>query len=71
MLALITIIHIMFLVIINDLGDQMMIKFNDKLITYNKKFRLFITTKLPNPHYTPEISTKTTLCNFAIKEQGN
>lgn len=47
-----------------------MIKFNDKMITFNDKFRLFITTKLPNPHYAPEISTKTTLCNFAIKEQG-
>ncbi|KAG7190743.1 hypothetical protein KM043_006815 [Ampulex compressa] len=51
-------------------GDQAMIRFNDKMITYNDKFRLFITTKLPNPHYAPEISTKTTLCNFAIKEQG-
>ena len=47
-----------------------MIKFNDKMMTFNDKFRLFITTKLPNPHYAPEISTKTTLCNFAIKEQG-
>ncbi|XP_046821789.1 dynein axonemal heavy chain 2 [Vespa crabro] len=51
-------------------GDQLMIKFNDKMITFNAKFRLFITTKLSNPHYAPEISTKTTLCNFAIKEQG-
>ncbi|XP_051176804.1 dynein axonemal heavy chain 2 [Leptopilina boulardi] len=51
-------------------GNEIMIKFNDKMITFNDKFRLFITTKLPNPHYAPEISTKTTLCNFAIKEQG-
>jgi dynein heavy chain len=47
-----------------------MIKFNDKMITYNDNFRLFITTKLANPHYAPEISTKTTICNFALKEQG-
>ncbi|CAL7938030.1 unnamed protein product [Xylocopa violacea] len=52
------------------LGNQVMIKFNEKMISYNAKFRLFITTKLANPHYAPEISTKTTLCNFAIKEQG-
>ncbi|XP_048505442.1 dynein axonemal heavy chain 2 [Athalia rosae] len=51
-------------------GNLVMIKFNDKMINYNDKFRLYITTKLPNPHYAPEISTKTTLCNFAIKEQG-
>lgn len=51
--------------------DQVMIRFNDKMIPYNEQFRLFITTKLSNPHYAPEISTKTTLCNFAIKDQGN
>ncbi|XP_031370853.1 dynein heavy chain 2, axonemal [Apis dorsata] len=50
--------------------DQIMIKFNEKMISYHDKFRLFITTKLANPHYAPEISTKTTLCNFAIKEEG-
>ncbi|KAL6262835.1 hypothetical protein P5V15_005625, partial [Pogonomyrmex californicus] len=50
--------------------DQVIIRFNDKMITYNEQFRLFMTTKLSNPHYAPEISTKTTLCNFAIKEQG-
>ncbi|KYM82700.1 Dynein heavy chain 2, axonemal [Atta colombica] len=50
--------------------NQMMIRFNDKMITYNEQFRLFMTTKLSNPHYAPEISTKTTLCNFTIKEQG-
>ncbi|KAG5317386.1 DYH2 protein, partial [Pseudoatta argentina] len=49
---------------------EVMIRFNDKMITYNEKFRLFMTTKLSNPHYAPEISTKTTLCNFNIKEQG-
>lgn len=54
-----------------DIEDQIMIKFNEKMISYHDKFRLFITTKLANPHYAPEISTKTTLCNFAIKEEGN
>lgn len=29
-----------------------------------------ITTKLSNPTYPPEITTKTTLVNFAVKEQG-
>ncbi|XP_012280984.2 dynein heavy chain 2, axonemal [Orussus abietinus] len=51
-------------------GDEVLIKIQDKMISYNEQFRLFITTKLPNPHYSPEISTKTTLCNFTIKEQG-
>lgn len=51
-------------------GGQQMIKFNDKMISYNDKFRFFITTKLSNPHYPPEISTKTTLVNFAVKAEG-
>lgn len=51
-------------------SGKTMIKFNDKLIHFNKNFRFYIATKLPNPHYAPEISTKTTLVNFAVKEQG-
>jgi hypothetical protein len=39
-------------------------------LDFNRNFRLFITSKLPNPHYTPEISTQVTLVNFAVKEQG-
>jgi len=42
----------------------------DKEIEYNPEFRFYITTKLSNPHYPPEISTKTTIVNFAVKEQG-
>lgn len=51
-------------------GGVVMIKFNDKFGVYNEAFRLFITTKMSNPHYPPEISTKTTLVNFAVKEIG-
>lgn len=51
-------------------GGMNLIKLDDKLVSYNDNFRFFITTKLTNPHYPPEISTKTTLVNFAVKEQG-
>jgi ubiquitin-protein ligase len=47
-----------------------MIRIGDKEIEYNPDFKFYITTKLSNPHYTPEISTKTTIVNFAVKEQG-
>lgn len=47
-----------------------MIRLGDKEVEYNEDFRFYITTKLSNPHYPPEISTKTTIVNFAIKEQG-
>ncbi|KAF5292010.1 hypothetical protein FQA39_LY14127 [Lamprigera yunnana] len=51
-------------------GTITIIRFDEKLINYHKKFKFYITTKLSNPHYPPEISTKTTLVNFAVKEQG-
>lgn len=51
-------------------GGQTLIKLTDKIIDYNTNFRFYITTKLSNPHYPPEISTKTTLVNFQVKEQG-
>ena len=48
-----------------------MIRLGDKEVEYSPEFRFYITTKLSNPHYTPEISTKTTIVNFAVKEQGD
>lgn len=48
-----------------------MIRLGDKEVEFNPEFKFYITTKLGNPHYTPEISTKTAIVNFAVKEQGN
>lgn len=48
-----------------------MIRLGDKEVEFNPEFMFYITTKLGNPHYTPEISTKTAIVNFAVKEQGN
>lgn len=33
-------------------------------------FRLYLTTKLRNPHYLPEIAVKVTLVNFMITKVG-
>ncbi len=37
---------------------QVLIKLGDKEVDYSPEFKLYITTKLANPHYTPEVSTK-------------
>lgn len=42
----------------------------EKLIAYDNNFRFFMTTTLPNPHYSPETSVKVTLLNFAITPAG-
>ncbi|XP_067907506.1 dynein axonemal heavy chain 1 [Heterodontus francisci] len=46
------------------------IKLGDAIIPYHEDFKMYITTKLPNPHYTPEISTKVTLINFTLSPSG-
>eukprot|EP00764_Aduncisulcus_paluster_P008088 gnl/Carplike_NY0171/2637_a3544_383.p1 GENE.gnl/Carplike_NY0171/2637_a3544_383~~gnl/Carplike_NY0171/2637_a3544_383.p1 ORF type:complete len:1624 (-),score=590.72 gnl/Carplike_NY0171/2637_a3544_383:137-4699(-) len=46
------------------------IKLGDQTIPYNTNFRLYITTKLPNPVYAPELCVKVTLLNFAITQRG-
>jgi dynein heavy chain len=51
-------------------GRRWAVKFGQNEIEYNTKFRLFITTRLPNPHYTPEISTKVNVVNFIVVETG-
>lgn len=42
----------------------------DKQLPYNDDFRFFITTKIRNPYYPPEIFTRAAVINFAIKEEG-
>ncbi|KAL4429302.1 hypothetical protein ABPG74_002288 [Tetrahymena malaccensis] len=46
------------------------IKVGDNIVDYSKQFKLFLTSKLRNPHFTPEISTKLTLINFTITKEG-
>lgn len=40
------------------------------MIEYSDDFRFYVTTKLRNPHYLPELSTKVTLLNFMITPEG-
>jgi dynein heavy chain len=46
------------------------IKVGENIVDYNKRFKLFLTSKIRNPHFTPEISTKLTLINFMITKEG-
>ena len=42
----------------------------DNVIPYHDDFKLYITTKLPNPRYTPELATKVTVLNFTLSPRG-
>lgn len=46
------------------------LKLGDNAIQYNQSFRFYITTRLRNPHYLPEIAVKVTILNFMITRQG-
>ena len=51
-------------------GGAICIRLGDSIIEYSKDFRFYITTKMRNPHYLPELSTKVTLLNFMITPEG-
>jgi dynein heavy chain len=46
------------------------IRLGDADLDYSPDFQLYMTTKLFNPHFLPEVSTRVTLINFAITFDG-
>jgi len=46
------------------------IKLGDSVVEYNSAFKFYITTKLRNPHYAPEICTKVSMLNFGTVFEG-
>ncbi len=51
-------------------APNLKIKVGDKQLPFNENFHLYMCTKHPNPHYTPELQVKVTLLNFTIAPQG-
>ena len=52
------------------IGTTPHIRVGDSVVPYDNKFRLYMTTKLPNPSYTPEAIVKVALLNFFITPGG-
>ncbi|VDM31109.1 unnamed protein product [Hydatigera taeniaeformis] len=55
---------------IMKVGGAEVIRLGDREVEYNANFRFYLTTKLSNPRYAPEICTKTTVVNFAVMQEG-
>jgi dynein heavy chain len=47
-----------------------MLTMGDQKIEFNSEFRMFMTTKIANPNYTPEIFGKTMVINFSVTMMG-
>lgn len=46
------------------------LKLGDTPIEYSKDFKFYVTTKLPTPHFSPEVCVKVTMLNFSVTEKG-
>merc|ERR1719387_3216497 len=51
-------------------GTLEMVRLGDSTIEWSKDFKLFITTKLPNPHFPPEICVAVGILNFMATLDG-
>ena len=50
--------------------NRLLIHFGDSDIDYDENFKLYLTTKIPNPHYLPEIFIKVNIINFTVTFEG-
>merc|ERR1719305_755816 len=51
-------------------GGQMILRLGSEDVPYSEEFAFYITTKLPNPHYLPEICIKVAVINFTVTSNG-
>ncbi|OQR86956.1 flagellar inner arm dynein 1 heavy chain alpha [Achlya hypogyna] len=51
-------------------GSQRLIKLGDKNVEWDANFRLYFTSKLANPHYSPEVMGKTMIVNYSVTQAG-
>jgi len=51
-------------------GKSMYIDVADKLCEFSFDFKLYFITRLPNPHFSPELQAKTTVVDFTVTMKG-
>ena len=50
-------------------GHKQYLMLGDKEVEFHKDFRLYLHTKLSNPHFPPEVQAETALINFTVRPQ--
>lgn len=51
-------------------GKSKRIKLADQDMDYDDHFRLYMTSRLANPHFSPELAAKTTIIDFTVTQKG-
>jgi len=51
-------------------GKSLYIMVGDQAFVLDKNFKMYFLTKLSNPHFSPELSAKTTVIDFAVTQKG-
>jgi dynein heavy chain len=51
-------------------GKSQYIVVSDKKMDYSPSFALFLISRLPNPHFSPELQAKATLIDFTVTQKG-
>ena len=51
-------------------GGRTILRLGETDVDYDENFRFYMTSKLPNPHYMPELCIKVTLINFTVTMSG-
>jgi len=51
-------------------GRNFIIKLADQDLDYDPNFKLYMTSRLANPHFSPELAAKTTIIDFTVTQGG-
>jgi len=51
-------------------GRSAILKLGDQEFDFDLKFRLYMTSRMANPHWSPELAAKTTIIDFAVTQSG-
>jgi len=51
-------------------SKKKLIKLADQEMDYDDSFRLYMTSRLGNPHFSPELAAKTTIIDFTVTQKG-